>query len=158
MYVAGALEFERPYLAPLYKFMNLHPRDSVRRVPAFVAFILRYLATQVEECRHSPCASVLRSAETAPRVDAQASETRTGVGGWRPVVDESGVPDPARSPWFSLEVTKEQWPWVFAKSDRPALVISTLESLAVLALKCFFPGPELGTRHQSPDLAHLDRQ
>ena len=89
----------------------------------------------------SPCASVLRSAETAPRVDAQATETRTGVGGWWPVVDESGVPDPARSPWFSLEVTKEQWPWVYAKSERPALVISTLESLAVLlALKCFFQG------------------
>ena len=131
MHVSGALEFERPFLAPLYKFMN--PRDSVRRVPAYVAFLLRYLATQVEECRHS--------AETAPRVDAQASETRTRVGGWWPVVDESGVPDPARSPWFSLEVTKEQWPWVYAKSDRPALVISTLESLAVLlALKCFFQG------------------
>ena len=109
MYVAGALEFKRPFLAPLYKFMNLHPRDSVRRVPAYVAFTLRYLATQVEECRHSCCASVLRSAETAPRVDAQASGTRTGVEGWWPVVDEKDVPDPARSPWLSLEVTKEQW-------------------------------------------------
>ena len=39
MHVAGALEFERPFLAPLYKFMNLHPRDSVRRVPACVAFV-----------------------------------------------------------------------------------------------------------------------
>ena len=38
MYVAGALEYERPFLAPLYKFMSLHPRGSVRKVPAYVSF------------------------------------------------------------------------------------------------------------------------
>ena len=30
MYVAGALEFEKPFLAPLYKFPNLHPRSASR--------------------------------------------------------------------------------------------------------------------------------
>ena len=139
MYVAGALEFERPFLAPLFRFMNLHPRDSVRRVPANVSFILQYLALQVEEERHHACASKLRPAATAPRVDEQASDGRTGVGGWLPALNEEGVPDPARSPWFSMEVTKELWPWVYTKGDTPALVISTLEALAVLlVLKVFF--------------------
>ena len=143
MHVAGALEFERPFLAPLYKFMNLHPCDSVRRVRASVSFILRYLALQVEEERHYACASKLRPAATAPRVDAQASDERTGVGGWSPALDENGVPDPARSPWFSLDVTKELWPWVCAKGDKLVLVISTLEALAVLlALKVFFGGTD----------------
>ena len=67
MYVAGALEFERPFLAPLYRFMNLHSCDSVRRVPAYVSFILQYLAVQVEEERHYACASKLRPAATATR-------------------------------------------------------------------------------------------
>ena len=147
MYVASALEFERPFLAPLYKFMNLHTRDSVRRVPSYVTFIFRYLAKQVEECRRSPCASVLRS-------DAQASGTRTGVGGWWPVVDEKGVPDPARSPWFSPQVTKEQLPWVYAKSCD----LNTRVARSAPCSQVFLPGSELGTRHQSPDLAHLDRQ
>ena len=72
-------------------------------------------------------------------MDAQASEERTGVGGWLPALDEEGVPDAARSPWFAMEVTKELWPWVYTKGDKPALVISTLEALAVpLALKVFF--------------------
>ena len=31
MFVAGALEHERPFLGPLYKFLTMHPRDSVRR-------------------------------------------------------------------------------------------------------------------------------
>ena len=145
MYVAGALEFEKPFLAPLYKFLNLHPRDAVRRVPAYVSFILQYLALQVEEERHYSCAAKLRPAATAPRVDAQASGERTGVGGWLPALDEHGVPDPSRSPWFSLEVKKEHWPWVYAKGDEPALVISTLEALAVLlAMKTFFGGERQG--------------
>ena len=38
MYVAGALEYERPFLAPLYKFMTVHPRGSDRKVLAYVSF------------------------------------------------------------------------------------------------------------------------
>ena len=34
MYVAGALEYERPFLSPLYSFLSLKTRGAVRRVPA----------------------------------------------------------------------------------------------------------------------------
>ena len=34
MFVAGALEHERPFLGPLHKFLTLHPRNAVRRVPS----------------------------------------------------------------------------------------------------------------------------
>ena len=47
MFVAGALEHERPFLAPLYKFLTMHPRDSIRRVPPYVSFILKYLSREV---------------------------------------------------------------------------------------------------------------
>ena len=44
-----------------------------------------------------------------------------------------------RSSWFSLEITREDFPWVFEKVDRPSLIISTLEALALLvALKIKF--------------------
>ena len=129
MYVAGALEYERPFLAPLYKFMSLHPRGSVRKVPAYVSFFLAHLSRQIEENRHYSCATEQRSSAVSPRVDAQASESRTGLGGWLPVLDENGAPDPWRSPWFSIEVTQEEWPWVYEKGGRPALIISTLEAL-----------------------------
>ena len=49
MYVAGALEYERPFLAPLYKFMTLHPRGSDRKVLAYVSFFLAHLSKQIEE-------------------------------------------------------------------------------------------------------------
>ena len=46
MYVVGALEYERPFLAPLYKFMALHARGTVRRVPAYVSFYARLFITK----------------------------------------------------------------------------------------------------------------
>ena len=130
MYVAGALEYERPFLAPLYRFMTIHPRGSTRRLPPYVALFLRYLSQQVSASRHSQCAVVLLPETTGPRVDAQASPSRTGIGGWLPRVSPDGVPDKWNSPWFSHELTSEEWPWVFAKSGKPALFISTLEGLA----------------------------
>ena len=139
MYVAGALEHERPFLAPLYKFMVMHRRGSVRKVPPYVSFFLRYLSRQVRQSRHDPCAEELRPAAQAPRVDAQASDERTGIGGWLPFVRDDGTLDKWQSRWFSAEIRKEDWPWIFEKDGRPALVISTLEALAVLVgLKLFY--------------------
>ena len=132
MYVVSALEYERPFLAPLYRFMTMHSRGSTRRVPAYVRFILNFIAEEVSETRHYPCDSVLRSQPCSPRVDAQASGDRTGVGGWLPHSDEQGRADPRQSYWFSLEVTPEDFPWVFVRGRKPSQIISTLEALAVL--------------------------
>ena len=52
MNVVSALECERPFLAPLYKFMCLHPRGTVRRVPAYVSFLLSCLSRTVARDRH----------------------------------------------------------------------------------------------------------
>ena len=64
---------------------------------------------------------------------------RTGTGGWFPALDEDGRLSTWRSSWFSLEITREDFPWVFEKGNRPSLIISTLEALAFLvALKIKF--------------------
>ena len=96
------------------------------------------MADQVQENRHYDCAGNLTTANHAPQVDAQASDERTGVGGWCPELGEDGSPDPSKSRWFSLEVTREDFPWVYCREDKASRVIATLESLAVLlALKAF---------------------
>ena len=77
------------FLSPLYAFATSGPGDSVRPVPAYVAFFLRFLAGAVERERHSQCAATLVQEERAPRVDAQASDERTGVGGWLPAEDQT---------------------------------------------------------------------
>ena len=139
MFVAGALEHERPFLAPLYKFLTMHPRDSIRRVPPYVSFILKYLSREISLKRHYDCGTKISSVDCTPRVDAQASDSRTGIGGWFPALDEDGRLSTWRSSWFSLEITREDFPWVFEKGNRPSLIISTLEALALLvALKIKF--------------------
>ena len=136
-YVAGALEFERPFLAPLYRFLTLHPRGSTRRVPAYVSFILRYQASQLQRQRHYNCESV----------DAQVRRTRHELmlkPIWKGLESEvgnrskTGNIDTRLSPWYSVEIRREDWPWIYERDDKPALVISTLEALAILiALKLF---------------------
>ena len=149
MFVAGALEYERPFFGPLYKVLTLHPRDSIRAVPPQVSFFLRYLSDQITQCRHHDCSSRLFPDQLAPRVDALASAEQTGIGGWFPRVDLSGKVNVAASRWFSHETTRDEWSWVFEKSSKPALVISTLEALAVLiALKVYY-GEEPKADHSS---------
>ena len=71
MFVAGALEHERPFLAPLYKFLTMHPRDAVRRVPPYVSFILKYLANEISKKRHYKVALKLKFGQ-----DPEPDDTR----------------------------------------------------------------------------------
>ena len=124
VFATSAPELPRPFLAPLCAFATSGPRDSVKPVPAYVTFFLRFFAGAVEQERHSKCAATLVQEERAPRVDAQASVERTGVGGWLPAEGQDGRPDPSCSYWFSEEITPEDFPWVFT-----ARVIATLDIL-----------------------------
>ena len=73
---------------------------------------------------------------------------RAGVGGWLPTADKDGTIQKWLSPWYSLEIDMEHFSWVYEKDDRPALVIASLEALAMLlALKAFYG--ETPTQHRS---------
>ena len=67
----------------------------------------------------------------AARVDAQAEGKTICLGGWRPVIDESGCPRPERSPWFSVRLTEQSAPWAYWKGQ-PFKTISALELMATL--------------------------
>ena len=124
------------FLAPLLAFATSRPRDSVGPVPAQVAFFLRFLAGAVERERHSQCSHTCSGGE---RVDTQASDKRTGVGGWLPAERQDGRPDPPHSYWFSEEIKQEDFRWVFRREGKAARVIATLEALAMLlAVRAFF--------------------
>ena len=147
VFATSALELLRPFLAPLYASAASGPRDSVRPVPAYVAFFLRFLAGAVERERHSKCAATLVQEERAPRVDAQASDDRTGVGGWLPAEGPDGRPDPSCSYWFSKEIRQEDFRWVFKRDGKAARVIAMLEALAMLlAIRAFFPNAQEAER------------
>ena len=143
----GALEHERPFLGPLYKLISIHPRDSTRKIPPYVKFILSYLSNEITKQRHYQCSTRLTTADCIPRVDAQASTHRTGIGGCFSVTDNERNLDPWMSSWFSLEIKKDDFSWIFEKGDCPSLAISTLDALAILvSLKMRF-GEQKGPRY-----------
>ena len=125
----GSVGIRTGFSQPAQKnILAIHPRGSVRRIPSYVRFVLRYIASAEE----------IRDHMRAIRVDAQASDQRTGIGGWYPEVDVKGKPDTHDSK-FAFEVTKEDFPWICQRDDTPSRVISTLEALGVLValkLKC----------------------
>ena len=89
----------------------------------------------------------MESIDAAPRVDAQASSERTGIGGWLPDVGKDGRPRTRTSLWFSHEINQDELPWIFERSGKPSLMISSLEALAVIvALKVFFPTSSADSR------------
>ena len=58
-----------------------------------------------------------------------------------------------------LEVTPEDFPWVFVRGRKPSQIISTLEALAVLlSLRLFATRQPEGQREQSDHPSHMDRQ
>ena len=117
-YVAGALEHERPYLSCTPPSGSSEESSGLREVLPAVP-----LRTSV-----------------APRVDAQASEDRTGIGGCAPELDEEGRSDPLRSRWCSREITRANQTLLFERG-------STIEALAVLlSLKLFFGDDARSTR------------
>ena len=131
-YAKGALSWDRPFLAPLYKNLASQPRGVVRVLPPFVIFLLNHLARAVAEERVYPCAERLVKAPRKIRVDSQAFAERCGIGGWMVAVDPQGHPDPWSSPWFSEEIREEDAGWVFAREGKASRTIATLEGLATL--------------------------
>ena len=79
----------------------MHPRGSVRRILPYVRLVLKYIASEIEKCTTYDCAVEMRDHMKATRMDAQASDQRTGTGGWYPEVDVNGK-------WFAFEVTKKK--------------------------------------------------
>ena len=122
--------------------MTMHPRHSIQTVPPYVSFFLKFLADQVSQCRHYSCDVKEFPARSTPRVDAQASDSRVGISGWLPSIRSDGSIDIWSSYWFSLELKRDAWSCIYEKSEKPSLIISTLEALAVLSsLLLFFDSP-----------------
>ena len=105
--------------------------------------VLSWLRERLEARRSAP---VLRQdvyVGEAARVDAKAEGDEICLGGWRPVLDEEGRPDQARSPWFAVRLTERIAPWAYWKG-KPFKTISALELLATLVALLVLDVPGAG--------------
>ncbi len=138
-FVVGALEWERPFLAPFYAFLARQPRWGSRVLPLFIRLVAHYIASRLALRRRYPSA-ITRLQGTEPfRIDASAEGFNIGVGGWLPVRNEAGLLDTSCSPWFSFVLDPASAPWAYHKG-LPFKTIAALEAVGVLvALVAFEP-------------------
>jgi len=131
-YACGALEFDRPFLAPLYTFGSLHPLDSTRALPTYVLVVVKFLRDRLTVRRVQHCGQTLGKPLEALRVDAKAEGETATLGGWCPVRNARGEIDPSLSPWFFVALNDQVAPWAYAKERQPFRVVASLEALAAL--------------------------
>ncbi len=131
-FVAGALEFERPFLAPLYSFVSRHAGCKLKVLPVYALLALDFLAQRIALRRHYPSAVQHSKVEHGPRVDARAEGSTIGIGGWLPIADESGRLSKAKSPRFMLELNQASAPWAFLRKGQPFRTIAALEAHGTL--------------------------
>ena len=99
---------------PVHRFLTMHLGTLVRRVPSYVSFILCYVRLDVEmqaRCDVTSAISCLTTGGTHR------------IGSWCATLDKNGNIDVWASPWFSLEIVQESWPWVIEEEAQPFLVI-----------------------------------
>jgi hypothetical protein len=138
-FVYGALEWDRPFLAPLFSFTALHAPGSCVPLPLFVVTVISWLRDRIRERRMQPCAIKRSKLGAIMRVDAKAEGNMVAIGGWRPTHDAGGQVRPHLSPWFAIELSQASAPWAFEKG-LPYKTISALELLATtLSLIVFGP-------------------
>jgi len=144
-YACGALEFDRPFLAPLCTFGSLHPLDSTRALPTYVLVVVQFLRDRLTVRRVQHCGQKLGEPLEALRVDAKAEGETATLGGWRPTRNERGEIDPSRSPWFFVALNDRVAPWAYEKERQPFRVAASLEALAALvAVVTLGPPPGRG--------------
>ena len=69
----------------------------------------------------------MRGADLSVVSSPESRCTSVGRANKNSVGPPDGSLDLWSSRWFSLELKRESWPWVYEKSDKPSLLISTLE-------------------------------
>ena len=144
VYVYGALEWDRPFMAPLFTLLASRAAGSTPTIPPFVRAALLWLRERLRERRVQPCHRRLTHLEGPFRVDAKADAQGVAIGGWAPAMSPCGRIDVAASKWFATTLTPTDSPWAFVKGEAYK-VIAALELLAtVVALMVFDPRADPG--------------
>ena len=135
-FAALALEWEKPFLGPLYSWSSaIQGKIGGMKIPVMIRVLCLWLAERLEGNDRLQAPSKLSTELVGPRffTDAKAADGRAWVGGFLEVVEG------CQGPWFSLEVTESLAPWAFVKGDTKR-VIAALELLATLiAVKLWVP-------------------
>jgi len=144
-FACGALEYDRPFLAPLYTFGSLRRPETRQPLPTYVLVVAKFLRDRLRTRRLHRCAVKRPSWDEAIRIDAKAEGSTATLGGWRPTRDQGGTIVRHLSPWFFVSLNPVTVPWAYERDNQPFRVVASLEALAALvAVLLLVPAGEGG--------------
>ena len=126
-FLAGPVEYIRPFLGPLYAWASIGPKYARPRLPVMVLLIMRYLAEELRGNHTMPCEARAEHLGEVFRMDAKAEGEKVVIGGWK----VKGDGNTREAEWFSLTLTRATAPWAYARGD-PFRTIASLELLGTL--------------------------
>ncbi len=136
-YSTGVLEWGKPFLAPLYALTAALPRGATISIPPLVRLVLSWICHELKHGQHMvSCKSFAERKGELFRTDASGNENFVVLGGW----ETSSTQDPKKARWFSLKLSKEEVPWLFARGHA-SRTISAGEMLATLCAVHLFTTP-----------------
>ena len=101
-FIAGPVEYVRPFLGPLYAWASICPKFAKPKLPVMVKLIMEYLARELKGDHMMACEAPAAHLGELFRLDAKAENGLVAIGGWK-------VPESGRSmdaDWFALELTR----------------------------------------------------
>ena len=108
-FVCGALDYDGPFLAPLFASAARHAPASVKPLPLCALVTLDYL-------RRKTSSGGTANVECSGRAGAGRGGWTPTDGGWWPVTDDKVRVSTWESPWFALKVTPANAPWAFQRN------------------------------------------
>ena len=127
-FIAGPIEYIRAFLGPLYAWASIGSRWAKPRLPVMIVLILRYLAEELRTINVVPCEKHSEQIGEVFRLDAKAdNQGVVSIGGWR----TKGSKTTKDAAWFSVQLTRVNAPWAFARGE-PFRTIASLELLGAL--------------------------
>ena len=142
-FVAGPLEYLRPFLGPLYAWASAAPRYAQPRLPVMIRLIMEFIAEELTCSGMAACADGDADLGEVFRLDAKAEGESVAIGGWRC----RGAKRTVDATWFAISLNRRNAPWAFQKGEA-FRTIASLELLGVLVgLMLLVPDSDLALRN-----------
>jgi hypothetical protein len=157
-FVVAALHYEKPLLGILYMWLGAITGATFSKavIPWAVQLSLAWIKKRLEGGgRMEPAPTPFRKQDDWFRSDAKAEGGRAWIGGWC----SKGGSSTRSAAWYSLEVTREWAPWVWAKASDPGRVIAALELLGtIVSIMVFCPMDSAGMEFEGCLTGATDNQ
>ena len=133
-FMSQVLPWMRPFLAPGYSWLAAVRKGGVMQAPKLLQSCCEFIRCKLELGRRTTtCKGLEVHIGEAFRTDAKCAEGIVVLGGWRMLEGKL----PSECPWFSLELSPSQVPWLF-KSGSSSWASTAAELLAALVAVMVF--------------------